>query len=146
MALPDFNANGDLPPGIHRATIDEVVARFGGPGYARQQCTRNLRHILELAQRTGNLERLIIFGSYVSDKLAPNDVDVILVMNESFHPDEAPIEAVGLFIHSIAQTRFGASVFWIKPTMAIGEPLDDFIAHWQFKRDDSLRGIVEVIL
>jgi hypothetical protein len=101
---------------------------------------------VELAQRTGKLERLIIFGSYVSDTVAPNDVDVILVMNDSFHPDEAPIEAAGLFIHSIAQTRFGASLFWIKPTMAIGEPLDDFIAHWQRKRDDSLRGIVEVIL
>jgi len=28
----------------------------------------------------------------------------------------------------------------------IGEPLDDFIAHWQRKRDGSLRGIVEIVL
>lgn len=145
MPLSEFNSAGDLPPGIHRATMDDVVARFGGPGLARRRCTRNLQRIVELAQGTGKLERLIVFGSYVTDKPAPNDVDIILVMSDSFHPDEAPVEAIGLFVHSVAQIRFGAIVFWIKPTMAIGESLDDFIAHWQHKRDDSLRGIVEII-
>ena len=146
MPLPEFNADGDLPPAIHRATMDEVAARFGGPSLARRRCTANLRRVLELANGTGQLERLIVFGSCVTDKEAPNDVDVILlVMNDTFHPDEAPIEAVGLFVHWIAQIRFGASVFWIKPTMALGEPLDEFIGHWQRKRDGSLRGIVEVI-
>jgi hypothetical protein len=30
MPLPDFNAAGDLPEGVQRATLDEVVARFRG--------------------------------------------------------------------------------------------------------------------
>jgi hypothetical protein len=29
MALPEFNEAGDLPRGVHRATLDEVVRRFG---------------------------------------------------------------------------------------------------------------------
>jgi hypothetical protein len=29
MALPEFNEFGDLPEGNHRATLAEVVARFG---------------------------------------------------------------------------------------------------------------------
>ena len=145
MPLPDFNADGDLPPGIHHATMDEVVARFGGSGPTRHSCTRNLRYIYDLAKSTGQLERIVVFGSYVTDKAAPNDVDVILVMSGTFHPSDVPIHASGLFDHAVAQARFGASVFWIKPSFALGEPLDDFLAHWQRKRDRSLRGIVEVI-
>lgn len=146
MPLPDFNAFGDLPPGIHRATMDEVVIRFGSAGAARLRCTRNLGHIFDLAARTGRLERFVIFGSYVTDKPAPNDVDIILVMSDAFHPEDAPIESRGLFDHAVAQARFGASVFWIKPSIVIGEPLDDFIAHWQHRRDGSLRGIVEIVI
>src|SRR5947207_2723897 len=145
MPLPAFNADGDLPPGVHRATMEEVLARFSDQGAAREKCKSNLRHIYELAKGTGQLERLVIFGSYVTDKKAPKDIDVILVMNDAFHADEAPIAARGLFQHEVAQRRFGASVFWIKPSMAIGEPLDDFIGHWQHKRDDTLRGIVEIV-
>jgi hypothetical protein len=126
--------------------MEEVITRFGSPGAARQRCTRDLLHICDLAKATGLLERLVIFGSYVTDQRAPNDVDVILVMSDTFHADEAPISARGLFDHSVAQTRFGASVFWIKPSMAIGEPLDEFIGHWQRKRNGELRGIVEVVL
>ena len=29
MPLPDFNGAGDLPAGTHRATLDEVLTRFG---------------------------------------------------------------------------------------------------------------------
>lgn len=30
MPLPDLNHEGELPEGIHEATIDEVIAQFGG--------------------------------------------------------------------------------------------------------------------
>ncbi len=29
LALPDFNAEGDMPPGIYPASLAEVLARFG---------------------------------------------------------------------------------------------------------------------
>ena len=29
MPLPPFTAQGDLPPGLHRATLAEVLERFG---------------------------------------------------------------------------------------------------------------------
>jgi hypothetical protein len=29
MPLPAFNENGDLPEGVHKASLDEVIARFG---------------------------------------------------------------------------------------------------------------------
>ena len=87
----------------------------------------------------------MIFGSYVTAKPDPNDVDVILVMDDDFHRDEMPLEMQGLFDHAVAQARFGASVFWVKPSALIGDQVDDFVAHWQVKRDSSKRGIVEVV-
>ena len=45
-----------------------------------------------------------------------------------------------------AQARFGASVFWMRPGLLIGETLEQFIDYWQIKRDGGQRGIVDVIL
>jgi hypothetical protein len=103
-------------------------------------------HVVDLARRTGHLQHLILFGSYVTAKPEPNDVDVILVMRDSFRLEECPTESRGLFDHSVAQARYGASIFWIRPGLLIAETLEDFIAYWQVKRDGEKRGIVEMLL
>lgn len=144
MPLPEFNPDGDLPPGVHRASLDEVAARFGGGSDDRTRRTRNLTHIYELIHRTGFLQRFIVFGSYVTSKEDPNDVDVILVMDDNFHPHTAAVEIRGLFDHAVAQARYGASIFWIQPSIVLLETVDSFINHWQVKRDGTRRGIVEI--
>jgi len=145
MPLPNLDASGDLPPGVHCATLDEVLRRFGAADGQRGACTRRLSHIYELAQRTGHLQRFVIFGSYITARTDPNDVDVVLVMDDAFRLEDCPIEARGLFEHALAQARYGASIFWIRPGMLIGESVEEFIAYWQMKRDGSKRGIVEVV-
>jgi len=72
--------------------------------------------------------------------------DVVLVMDDAFRLEECPIESRGLFDHAVAHARYGASIFWIRPGLLIGEGVEEFIAYWQLKRDGSRRGIVEVIL
>jgi predicted nucleotidyltransferase len=144
MPLPEFNLDGDMPPGVYRASLDEVTARFGGGSNERIRCTRNLTHIHKLIHRTGLLRRFVIFGSYVTSKKDPNDVDVIVVMDDSFHPQDAAAEIRGLFDHAVAQARFGASIFWIQPSIVLLETVDRFIDHWQVKRDGTRRGIVEI--
>ncbi len=146
MPLPQFNDLGDLPPGVHQATFDEVIARFSGQTARREACTRRLMHLVELAHRAGHLQRLIVFGSYVTAKPEPNDVDVILVMKDSFHLEECPTESRGLFDHPVAQARYGASIFWIRPAMLIEETVEEFILYWQIKRGGDKRGIVDVTI
>jgi hypothetical protein len=146
MSLPDFDASGDLPPGVHRATLKEIIQRFSSAGGQRRMCTLRLSHIHELAQRTGHLQRFVIFGSYVTAEPNPNDVDVVLVMDDTFRLEECPNESRGLFNHALAQARYGASIFWIRPGLVIKESIEDFIEYWQLKRDGSRHGIVEVIL
>lgn len=145
MSLPDFDSKGDLPEGIHQATIDEVVTRFGIGNGQRQNVAARLTHIYNLVRATGKLGRFIIFGSFITDKLAPNDVDIVLVMRDDFLLSACDEETATVFDHAQAEARFGASVFWIRPTLLILETPDEFIAHWQVKRDHTRRGIVEVL-
>lgn len=72
-------------------------------------------------------------------------MDVVLVMDDAFRLEDCSIETRGLFDHAIAQARYGASIFWVRPGLLLGESIDDFVAYWQIKRDGSKRGIVEVI-
>ncbi len=126
--------------------MDELVTRFGAGSSQREDCTRRLKHIYDLAKRTDRLRRFVIFGSYVTAKTDPNDVDAILVMDDSFRLEACPMESRGLFDHAVAQARYGTSIFWVRPPLLLGETIDDFIAYWQTKRDGSERGIVEVII
>ena len=143
--LHDFNSEGELPPGVHPATLEEVVSRFGNGSPIREEVTRRLRRIYQLASATGMLQRFVVFGSYVTSKPEPNDVDIVLVMREDFIIERCALEARGLFEHHRAAAEFGASIFWVRPSILFGQPVDDFIGHWQIKRDKTQRGIVEVM-
>lgn len=145
MPLPEFDSFGDLPAGVHQATLDEVLARFGYADPQRQIVSARLLHIYNLARGTGKLLRFVIFGSYVTAKRAPNDVDIILIMRDDFTQQDCAAEAQSIFDHQRAQQEIGASVFAIRPSQILLETVDSFIAHWQIKRDRSRRGIVEVI-
>jgi hypothetical protein len=89
--LPPFNERGDLPPGVHAAAWDELAERFGA-GAVRQTRLRTLRHLHLLATATGCLERFLVFGSFVTNKHEPGDVDVVLIMAEDFLLEQAPRE------------------------------------------------------
>lgn len=141
--LAPFNERGDLPPGIHLAAWAEIDARFGG-GLTRRRLAGTLRHLHALATRTGHLERFLIFGSFVTNKELPGDVDVVLVMREAFKLEEAPRESRTLFSHAEADARFGASVFWVRRGILPDGEMASFLDFWQTRRDGERRGIVEV--
>jgi uncharacterized protein DUF6932 len=144
MSLPDLTTEGELPVGVHRATIDEVIDRFGSGTERRQGAADALRRIYELANGTGHLDRMVVFGSFVTAKPKPNDVDVILVMRDSFQLEKCGDGVRRLFDHDQAAQEFDASVFWIRPGLLVFDTLDSFIAKWQMKRNGGRRGIVEV--
>jgi hypothetical protein len=145
MSTPEFDSQGNLPVGVHRASLDEVIARFGHGSSQRQLVTTNLIRVYELASNTAKLQRFIVFGSYVTAKADPNDVDIILIMDDDFIQEECAVEARPLFDHLGAQQEFGASVFAIRPSQILLETVDSFVTHWQLRRDKGRRRIVEVI-
>ncbi len=76
--LPQSDEHGNLPPGIHLASIEEVVERFGRGSAEREVEIRELLELTAWARQHG-VRRLIVNGSFVTDKRQPNDVDVVLL-------------------------------------------------------------------
>lgn len=144
MSLPTFVNAEDLPPGIHQASLLEVIERFGSTTPRRKIIGQRLERVYRLAVGTGHLARCVVFGSFITSKPDPNDVDVFLLMEDSFDVSLVSGEARLIFDQPIAQTYFGASIFWVRRLAAFGGE-QATIEHWQIKRDRSLRGIVEII-
>lgn len=144
--LRPFNQSGDLPAGIHTASWQEIAESFGKGSETRVRALAKLRHLHELAARTGRLSRLLVFGSFVSKADNPRDIDVVLIMKADFKLEEAPRECQTLFSHPDAEARFGASVFWVREGMLPGDLMLEFMETWQTKRDGTKRGILEIEL
>lgn len=141
---PEFDTNGDLPVGIHHAKLDEVLEYFGISTLRRRLIAQRLERIYKLAISTGKVVRFVVYGSFITSKLDPNDVDVFMLMEDSFDLNQVTGETALVFDHLAAQNVFGGSVFWIRRMAAIGGE-QTAIEYWQIKRDKSFRGIVEVI-
>lgn len=81
--IPPFNDDGYLPPGIHPATLAEVIERFGREPELRRVQAESLGWLVDLARRAG-VQRLLVNGSFVTDAWEPNDVDCVLLLDTEF--------------------------------------------------------------
>ncbi|HEV8634428.1 MAG TPA: hypothetical protein VG370_09365 [Chloroflexota bacterium] len=71
--IPPFDAAGNLPPGVHEATWDEFVARFGTTP-RRLALLAGLKAALD-ALRAAGCRRAYVDGSFVTAKPDPGDFD-----------------------------------------------------------------------
>lgn len=72
--IPEFNGDGNLPPGIHEATLAEVEEKFA------YNIKRRLlfNHLLELIGDLRNIDCKAIYldGSFTTEKILPGDMDI----------------------------------------------------------------------
>jgi hypothetical protein len=144
MHLPAFNDDGDLPAGVHRAGLTDVLVRFGQGSNQRLDVADRLTRAFHAARSTGKLARFVVFGSFVTSKANPNDVDLVLIMEDDFDLSVQSEDVGSLFRHQEAQSLYGASVFWSKRTSAFGGE-QAMIENWQIRREGGLRGIIEIV-
>jgi hypothetical protein len=146
MSLPALLPNGFLPPGVHAATLHEIIERFGTATPRRQVLAERLEALLHAARATGKLQRVFLWGSFISDAVFPRDLDVFLLMQAGFDREFAdlPSPQREAFAHESARLRFEADVFWA--TEAIGtDELLAWLSVYQLSREMIPRGIVEVL-
>src|SRR5207237_1177312 len=72
--IPDFDAAGNLPPGIHTTRWTLFVARFGITNH-RRRLISGLKRALDSLRRAG-CRQAYVDGSFVTDKERPADYDV----------------------------------------------------------------------
>ncbi len=133
--LPPFDDFGNLPAGIHSCTIEELVSRFGTGSEERETEINELLNFIDAAKKAG-VQRLMVNGSFVTGRLAPNDVDVVILPGLDYPRQSRELESNEL----------------IWPFLQIIVAADDAdFESWavkQFSTDRRRRakGVVEVIL
>ena len=101
MASPPLTDVGELPLGVHRAHLSEVLGRFAVGSAQRRAVALRLARIYRLAETSDHLARFVVFGSFVTAKPEPADVDVFLFMEDAFDASHLAGEARLLFDHPI---------------------------------------------
>jgi hypothetical protein len=77
--IPPLNEHGYLPAGVHPATLEEVIERFGYGSEQREAEADSLRWLVPLCRQIG-ITKLLINGSFVTGAAEPNDVDCVLLL------------------------------------------------------------------
>ena len=132
--IPPFDEHGNLPPGIYRATLEEIGARFGKESEVRRAQMESLEWLIDLVRRAGVL-RLVINGSFVTDTLEPNDVDCILLIGSDFPRDPT------------AEVELNRGLPFLQLDLVEQEGFDEFVGIvFATDRDWIPKGMVEVIL
>ena len=83
MGIPRLNRNGTLPKGVHRATLAELRAAFGGTSARRVELMMALETAIERA-RAASVKRILVDGSFVTGKKEPRDIDLVMRVDDKF--------------------------------------------------------------
>lgn len=140
--LPALDATtGYLPPGIHDASWEEFVARFGFNAH-RQRLLSGLKEALRALQDAG-CRTALIDGSFVTSKLHPGDYDAIW---DSAGVDETKLDNVLLLFENrraAMKTKFFGELF---PALLEGDPGPPLLEFFQHDRNGRPKGIVRLHL
>jgi hypothetical protein len=72
--IPEFDENGNLPPGTHLATWDQIAERFAWTD-RRRKLLEGLEAALAPLRQAG-CGRIYVNGSFVTGKDEPGDIDI----------------------------------------------------------------------
>ncbi len=77
-----------------------------------------MQALVELAAKTGKLRRVFVWGSFVTTKPAPRDLDILLIMDEDFEVERVTPPSREVFDSTRAKLRFESDVFWARVSLA----------------------------
>jgi len=131
--IPDFDDNGYLPPGVHAATLAEIEARFGREPEIRGAEMQSLHWLIDLARRA-SVKRIVLNGSFVTDRYEPNDVDCALLIDAEFLKDP------------VAQSEIEAGLPFLEIKL-VGQTEFDYMVESVFGSDRDMvpKGVVEIV-
>ena len=146
MPIPELVTEGYLPPGIHEASLRETLARFGVGSAAREQKGNLLRLVVEAAQAYPTIKRILVWGSFVTTKPSPNDLDYSLVVSNIHRFTEIASMYQRFLVPSEARLFYGTDVNYL---VVVDYPLGTYIERVDFmcrQRNKVPSGIVEIPL
>lgn len=140
---PNFVPMVTCLKGLYLASKTEVMFRFGSSSRRRRRLVLRIRRWIELARLIGGL-RLLIYGSFVTAKAEPDDLDAVFLLPPDFqHQIEQGIEAA-LELEEMILTRCPEEIFATEDETDWNEWIEFFS---RIRETDGRRkGLVEVKL
>ncbi|MBD2196182.1 MULTISPECIES: DUF6932 family protein [Calothrix] len=141
--IPEFDENGNLPPGVHFCNWNELKERFGY-NLRRRNLINGIEEVLTLL-KAARCRTAYLNGSFVTSKLNPQDFDMC------WDRDDVDVEYLKKnarlllnFYNSAAQkARYGGEIY---PS---DQPVDESIMSIEFfqrDRQQNQKGIIAINL
>ena len=146
--VPEFDIDGDLPPGIHQATFGELERRFRRfmVSDRRIDLFALFKQLVAMTRRSGIVERLVIGGSFVTSKSEPNDIDIVIVLSHDLDFDALTPSQYAVTDRSALRRVFKTDALDIVTVRSGTAQMDLVLEFFQSKRDNKQVGVVEVKL
>lgn len=150
MPIPMLNMQGELPVGIHLASINEIEIAFGQTTERRKKLMLGLKLALENLKSAG-VRIVFIDGSFTSQKEDPHDIDGcwsaegdinLSTLDPLFWDFDGPDEFKKA--RNEAHLKYGIDFFIAEWEEAqSGKPFPEF---FQVSRNGERKGIVKIDL
>ena len=148
MPIPALNAGGFLPAGLFDCTLPELKARFGAfrDSDRRARLFTRLEELTLVMRLSGLFEALIIDGSFVTAKSAPNDIDLVAVLKpgHDFERD-LPMSEYALVSRGLLRRRFGFDVVVAEPDSPLYRTYVEFFSRVR-EAPDARKGLLRLRL
>lgn len=141
MNIPALQENGELPPGEHEASLDEVEMVYGTSTDRRKLLMRGLREAASRFELAG-VTTLWINGSFITDKDEPNDIDGCWEYTTSVSIEK--LDPIFLGSRDAMKEKYGLD-FFIANIVEAGSGLP-FPKFFQLNRDGDPKGIIVIKL
>ena len=141
MSIPSLSSSGELPPGVHTATLEEVERIYGLSSGRRKKLMSQLRQAAHNLEKAG-VKRIWLNGSFVTDKSDPNDIDGCWEYIKAV--DINILDPIFLETPAKIKDKYGLD-FYIANYIEGGSGLP-FPKFFQKNRDGNAKGIILVII
>lgn len=146
--LPEFDIDGDLPPGIYQATLDELERRLSRfvVSDRRINLFARFKQLVAMARRSGIVERLVVGGSFVTSKPEPNDIDIVIVLPNDLDFDALTPSQNAVTNRSALRRDLKTGALDVTTVRSETSQMDLVLEFFQSTRDNKQVGVVEVKL
>lgn len=140
--IPEFDANGNLPPGIYHVSIADIERRFTWTP-RRLQLFKGLKNALANLSAAG-VEKVWIDGGFITNDPYPNDVDGCWEYKPGIKIDKLDKVFLDWNPPRVAMKKKYGVDFFVKGMLLADAGLDPVEDYFQEDREGNAKGIVVV--
>jgi hypothetical protein len=145
VPIPNLNINGFLPHGLHRCSLQEVEVAFVSQfqsSSSRKQLMNSLKLFYAKWKAFPHFDRMVLDGSFVTNKENPNDIDLIVVLKPSVLHDPMSGAFVGqMSDRASIKHQYSIDAF---PVIDEGTEYNDWVSYFIVDRQSNVRGLLVI--